>query len=65
MMRLSTDGKVTELGRLVALASYPANFPALSVETQLPLLCTRILQCPYCPSKIQVGDVLEQKTDDN
>ena len=65
MMRLSTDGKVTELGRLGALASYPANFSALSVETQLPLLCTRVLQSPYCPSKIQVKDALEQKINDN
>ena len=65
MMRLSTDGKVTELSRLGALASYPANFSALSVETQLHLLCTKVLQCPYCPTKTQAKDDLQPKINDN
>ena len=38
MYDASTDGKVTELGSLGALASYPTNVSALSFETQLPLL---------------------------
>ena len=54
MMRLSTDGKVTELGRLGALASYPATLSALSVETQLPLLTYCIVLIVRVKSKLRM-----------
>ena len=58
----STDGKVTELGSLGALASYPTNVSALSFETQLPLPeYHNILIIRMTP----VEDGVKQKIDDN
>ena len=62
MYDASTDGKVTELGSLGALASYPTNVSAVFRDTASP---TRKSKFFDCPNNTQVEDSVWQKFNDN